>query len=284
MLRYFPAILSLMFFLGIQMITSQEVADTVEMIKTVTGMHNVKITENKETYVYTNSYEKMETIFQHFCDVSRKRFDIPAFQNDTVAFVLIGREIHLHVWRDDYWFAIGDNDKKRSDFLCTFSVSPNGSVIILPRFPGLPFKFQSLESATAFGDGGRILNTRLSWTQLNTELKLKLPASVRFLMRESTATTLAKLESTTLKAETTEMTETMHSETVPSKRFLRDKWWLIVDMGSAIIIVNGIISGIFIGLLLRLSTATESVTVSTTSEPQMSEMSNATITFEQQQK
>uniref|UniRef100_A0A7E4VUB7 Transmembrane protein n=1 Tax=Panagrellus redivivus TaxID=6233 RepID=A0A7E4VUB7_PANRE len=96
-----------------------------------------------------------------------------------------------------------------------------------------------------------------------------MPWSVRILTREPISTT-----------KTTEMPTTMEylddgTMTTLNHAFLRDKWWLIVNIGTAFVVVSSVMSAFLIYKSFRLRALSNSNDVSTTMDLQTTEVSNA---------
>uniref|UniRef100_A0A7E4ZRS0 Transmembrane protein n=1 Tax=Panagrellus redivivus TaxID=6233 RepID=A0A7E4ZRS0_PANRE len=174
-------------------------------------------------------------------------FDNPLVNNQTLVFGTIDPIAHVVTYRKRY-FTLGESDPRLPGVTTVSKVFPNGTVRVIPVERGaIPYHFPPLTPAPVFGTDGRILKFRLSWFHLVAPFRVKFPLIVSFLSNDMIAeTTTTELPSTT---------EQFEVNTTTSKRhLLKEKWWLVVDIGSSFFMITSLISGFLIYQLLLFKT------------------------------
>uniref|UniRef100_A0A7E4ZYL6 CUB_2 domain-containing protein n=1 Tax=Panagrellus redivivus TaxID=6233 RepID=A0A7E4ZYL6_PANRE len=260
------------------------------MIKTITGIPNVTLIPNNATALgmfgngesYTHfSMAVPEGGFKYYVETTlipemekgpigwlTFQFNYPKSINTSIEFYRNSKwRVSYRTYNGTKPDRIGITDTRIDTKTLVFGVYPDGLVTGYPMDYVTKFNFPPLNTLPAFGNGKRILKVRLSWTNMTLPFFLKFPWSVRILTRESTTMT-------------TEMpTTTKYLEdsltTTSNNLFLRDKWWLIVNIGTTFVIVSSVMSAFFIYKSFCLRASSNSDDVSTTMDPQTSKVPNA---------
>uniref|UniRef100_A0A7E4VVE4 Hyphal_reg_CWP domain-containing protein n=1 Tax=Panagrellus redivivus TaxID=6233 RepID=A0A7E4VVE4_PANRE len=276
----------LLFFFGVRATTSQ-IADTVEKIKTATGIHNVFVTDNETIFELVNNGESRtyfslvvpDVGFEYLIETTFVLVPSEAI-DETIGFVtftsddlLLGNQtimfrragnydVIVYVWRFTkfkQWNIlprIKVSHGESQPIITTFTVFSNGSAWSFPLDDrATAIYFPSLNDAPAYGTNQRIINLKLYWVEAMGPIKIKFPLSVSFLSNDSNiGTTTVPLSTTTDYFEVT----------TTKKGVLNEKWWLIVDINAILVMGNGAIIGLLIYKLLRFYAKTDSVAASTT--------------------
>uniref|UniRef100_A0A7E4UWC9 Lectin_legB domain-containing protein n=1 Tax=Panagrellus redivivus TaxID=6233 RepID=A0A7E4UWC9_PANRE len=256
------------------------------MIRTVTGIHNVQITQNETIFELPFNGES-RTYFSMLVPVAGFEFlsetpitiqgngilglvsfafDEPLISNQTLIYAaLAGRSLtFMYDGRaeDDHPY-IGTSDSRFAAVTTLYKVFPNGTVRVRPsRDTAFSYYFPSLDDAPVFGTDRRILNLRIAWYDLTAKFRIKFPASIHFLSNDSTETTTTELSPT--------MEDVEITVTTSNKRILKENWWLIVNISASFSIISGLISGFLIYQMLRLDINIGLATKSATLTPEAS--------------
>uniref|UniRef100_A0A7E4VPQ4 Transmembrane protein n=1 Tax=Panagrellus redivivus TaxID=6233 RepID=A0A7E4VPQ4_PANRE len=278
---------SLILFFIIDFLASQHIADSAEEIKLITAIPNVTLIPNNataftlidtgESYTYF-SMVVPEKGFKFYVEIPANttkwgglgyitfKFDTLPFQDEAIdIFHSNPKNARVFLRNSTKYFPAGDTHTDNPIKTLEFTVHPSGTVLVTQYYRvknPARFTFPALNTSPPFGTDERILNVRISWTNVSVPLNLKFPSNVRFLKRQSLRTT------TTTELQTT----TERFEVTLNTPFLKDKWWLIVDIGIIVIVISGVISGFAIYQLFRINIPSDSEDSSATMAQQSIEV------------
>uniref|UniRef100_A0A7E4ZYS0 Peptidase A1 domain-containing protein n=1 Tax=Panagrellus redivivus TaxID=6233 RepID=A0A7E4ZYS0_PANRE len=271
------------------MTSCQQVADSAEMIKTITGIPNVTLIPNNATALglfgtgesYTHfSMAVPEEGFKFYVETTlipgmeigvigwlKFQFDYPQSINPILRFFRITQwRITVKTYNGSQLGQVGVTDTRIATKTLDFDVYPDGLVTGYPTEYVFKINFPPLNTLPAFGNGKRILTVRISWENMTLPFFLKFPWSVRILMPEPVQTTMTTELPTSIGYLDDSMT------TISNYPFLRDKWWLIVNIGTTFVIITSVMSAFLVYKSFCLGTSSNSENVTTTMEPQTTEV------------
>uniref|UniRef100_A0A7E4ZQQ3 Peptidase A1 domain-containing protein n=1 Tax=Panagrellus redivivus TaxID=6233 RepID=A0A7E4ZQQ3_PANRE len=164
----------------------------------------------------------------------------------------------------------------------TYTVFPNGSVMVLPLWFTQPFYIPPIENLPDFNADEKILILTINWGNLTDKFQLIFPSEIRFLLPVQNSTVIPQLETT--KIVTLVATTQSNVSVSVTTRFFEENWWRIVDGIGVVFAFSGVfIAGVMVYKIIHLirNVPVESQSMSTVPSTETTTEQAATLTGQQ---